>query len=503
MARYKDYDLNQSKFIPIVFSEQITPGTFEHTISFLVDEHLNMAVFDVRYKNDEVGSPAYDPSLLLKVILSAYARGFTSSRDIEKLCNENIVFMALSADSHPHFTTIAKFIAQMSEVIQQLFTEVLMVCDHQGLIGGDMFAIDGCKLPSNASKEHSGTHADLTKKRKKINRAVKRMLTKHREEDASNQDNNHTRRAAEEKNMEELRKASRKIKKHLETTVDRLGINGKIVKSNITDNESAKMLTSHGVLQGYNGVAAADDKHQIIVGAEAFGQGPENNLLKPMIETVAENLGENYIHSAKMTADSGFHCKDSVEYCFDENIDGYLADGNFRKRDPRFIDRDRYQPKNRKAKWFKAEDFDYDPDTHRCRCPAGNDMWTGGKRRIEGNEYVSFTGYLNKCSACPLQKQCMRHPVKACGRQVSIKLAQTVSTSLSNIDRMKEKIDSDEGRHVYSKRLGTIEPVFGNINTTKRLNRFTLRGKSKVNAQWLMYCMVHNIEKIQRYGKRV
>lgn len=69
------------------------------------------------------------------------------------------------------------------------------------------------------------------------------------------------------------------------------------------------------------------------------------------------------------------------------------------------------------------------------------------------------------------------------------------------IDRMKLKIDSDQGRHVYSQRLSTVEPVFGNINTNKKLNRFSLRGKAKVNAQWLMYCMVHNIEKIQRYGQ--
>ncbi|WP_200821350.1 transposase [Oceanicoccus sp. KOV_DT_Chl] len=329
------------------------------------------------------------------------------------------------------------------------------------------------------------------------------MLAKHREEDAVSQSNDHTRRAAEEKNIEALRKASRKIKKHLETTDDRRGINGKIVKSNITDNESAKMLTSHGVLQGYNGVAAADDKHQVIVGAAAFGQGPENNLLQPMIEIVASNLGESYTHSTKVTADSGFHCKDSVEYCFDQNVDAYLADGNFRKRDPRFIDRDRYQPKNRKAKWFKAEDFDYDPVTQRCRCPAGNAMWPSGKRIIEGNEYASFTGYLNKCSGCPLQKQCMRRPATVCGRQVSIKLGRQKNKSVSSIDRMKAKIDSDEGRHIYCKRLGTIEPVFGNINTTKRLSRFSLRGKAKVNAQWLMYCMVHNIEKIQRYGNRV
>jgi hypothetical protein len=152
--------------------------------------------------------------MLLRVILSAYARGFTSSRQIEQLCKENVVFMALSADSQPHFTTFAKFIAQMSDVIQPLFTEVLMVCDQQGLIGGDMFAIDGCKLPSNASKE--------------IDRAVRRILSKHREEDATGQDNDHTRRAAEETSIASLRAASHKIEELCTAVADRGRISGKV-----------------------------------------------------------------------------------------------------------------------------------------------------------------------------------------------------------------------------------------------------------------------------------
>jgi transposase len=244
MAPYKDSSLNQSKLLPVVFSQQITPGTFEYTISLLVDEHLDMTVFDSRYKNDENGRPAYDPAMLLRVILSAYARGFTSSRQIEQLCKENVVFMALSGDSQPHFTTFAQFVTQMSDVIQSLFTEVLMVCDQQGLIGGHMFAIDGCKMPSNASREWSGRLKELTKKHKKIDRAVRRMLQKRREEDSSNQVNDRTRRVAEEKNIASLKEASRKIKKHCATAEERIGISGKAVKGNITDNDSANMLTS-------------------------------------------------------------------------------------------------------------------------------------------------------------------------------------------------------------------------------------------------------------------
>ncbi len=501
MARYKDYNLDQDKLIPVRFSQQIVPGSFEHTISWLVDEHLDMSLFDDRYTNDDGGRPAYDPALLLKIILSAYARGCTSSRQIEKLCRENIVFMALSADTQPHFTTIAKFIAQMSDVIQPMFTEVLMVCDGQGLIGREMFAIDGCKMPSNASKEWSGTHTELTKKQKKLDRAVRRMLAKHREEDASPQENDHTRRAAELKNMEALREASRKVKKFVVASEDRRGLKGNIVKSNITDNDSAKKLTSHGVIQGYNGVAAIDDLNQIILGAEAFGQGPENNLLPPILEKVQENLGHGYVNQTHVTADSGFHCKDTIEYCVDNDIDAYIADGNFRKRDPRFIERDRFKPKSRKAKWFRVEDFHYDAVTETCRCPAGNEMWKTRGLKIDGNDYLSFTGYLKYCRECPLQKQCMRKPIKEQGRQVAIKISKNNKKELNAIDTTKQRIDSDKGRHIYSRRLGAVEPVFGNINTNKRLNRLSLRGKEKVNAQWLMYCMVHNIEKIRHYGQ--
>lgn len=500
MARYVDPNLNQDKFIPVNFSRQITTGSFEHTVCVLVDEFLDMSVFDQRYKNDQCGRPAYDPAILLKIILSAYARGFTSSRQIEQLCRENVVFMALSGDTQPHFTTLASFISQMSDVIQPLFTNVLSVCDSQGLIGRDMFAIDGCKLPSNASKEWSGTHAEFEKKRRKVDRAVRRMLAKHREEDASGQVNDHTRRAAEEKQIETLRKASRKLKKHLVTTEDRRSASNTIVKSNITDPDSAKMKTPHGYQQGFNGVAAVDSKKQIITAAQAFGQGPENDLLVPMIEQAKYNLGLDTLGDYKVTADSGFHSQDSLKHCWQEQVDAYVADDNYRKRDPRFADRDRYKKADRKRRFFVAEEFSYNAQKNECRCPAGKLMWGERKRERNGGIFVTFTGHLKDCRHCPLQKQCMRYPVKTVGRQVCIRIGAARDAKDNVIEQMKRKIDSDAGRHIYSKRLGTVEPVFGNITVNKKMNRFTLRGKDKVNAQWLMYCMVHNIEKIKNCG---
>jgi hypothetical protein len=81
------------------------------------------------------------------------------------------------------------------------------------------------------------------------------------------------------------------------------------------------------------------------------------------------------------------------------------------------------------------------------------------------------------------------------GRQVQF--LRNAKSQLSYTDKMRVKIDSSIGRRQYSKRLGMIEPVFGNITVNKGMNRLTLRGKDKVNAQWQMYCLVHNIEKLR------
>ena len=153
MARYKHYDYDQTKMLPVSYERQILPGTFEHTLNELIDQQIDLTVFESRYRNDATGAPAYDPAILLKIVLFAYSKGITSSREIEKLCRENVLFMALSADTQPHFTTIADFISGSAEQIAQVFRDVLLVCDEAGLIGKQMFAIDGVKLPSNASKE--------------------------------------------------------------------------------------------------------------------------------------------------------------------------------------------------------------------------------------------------------------------------------------------------------------------------------------------------------------
>ena len=288
MAKYKHYDYGQAKMLPVRFEEQILPGTFEYTLNRLIDERFNLEVFDAHYKNDETGAPAYDPAILLKIILYAYARGVTSSREIERLCRENVVFMALSADSRPHFTTIAAFIARLGDPIVSVFRDVLLVCDEMGLVGREMFAVDGVKLPSNAAKEWSGTKADFGKKIEKMERAVEHLVKRHREADERGEQSPAQQSRA--KQIDTLEAALTKVRGFLRCHEDKVGASGRVKKSNITDPESAKMKTSKGVIQGYTGVAVVDGKHQIVVGAEAFGEGQEHGLLVPMLEQHARGV---------------------------------------------------------------------------------------------------------------------------------------------------------------------------------------------------------------------
>ena len=198
--RYKPSNLQQGAFVAINFDEQILPGTFEYALHHLMEHKVDLSAFDDHYQNQERGACAYHPKILLKIVLFAYSKGILGSRRIEAACKQNVQFMALSGEAKPDHATIAAFISRSSSAIHSVFREVLLVCDQSGLIGREMFAIDGVKLPSNASKEWSGYHDELRAKTKKLDRAVKRMLKAHRTEDANEADADLLVRAAQQMN---------------------------------------------------------------------------------------------------------------------------------------------------------------------------------------------------------------------------------------------------------------------------------------------------------------
>jgi transposase len=520
MAKFIPYDYNQSSMVVINFNDQIQTGTFEHAVHHLLDNKLDLSRFECVYKNDDYGRPAYDPALLLKIILFAYSKGITSSREIEWCCRHNIIFMALSCQSIPHFTTIAEFISGHCEAVESLFEQVLLICDEQGLLGNELFAIDGCKMPSNAAKEWSGTHKELAAKRDKIKHLIQHHTMKHQQQDLREGETDEEAKLQSKRHkqaIETLNKAADKIDEFLNNNEARMGKGKRVteVKSNITDNESAKMKTSKGTLQGYNGIASVDKKHQIIIAADAFGEGQEHHTLKPILKGIKQcyrklGLSDDIFKAGIIvTADTGFANEDNMEYLHENNINAYIPDNQFRSRDPRFKDQKKKHPRESRAKkgstkTFTAKEFTFDPDSMTCLCPNAEVLSSRGIiEDFSGNQSARFEGRLTQCRACSLKHQCMKNPKsadhrKGNGRQVSFLVSK--SEAATHTDWMKERVDSDKGKRIYSHRMSVVEPVFGNLEFNKKLTRFSLRGLKKINAQWKLFCLIQNIEKLANYG---
>lgn len=503
MARYKHVDMSP-RLLPVNLEAQLVPGTFAHTLHQLIDE-LELSVFDAYYRNDETGATAHDPAMLLRAVLLGYSQGLVSSRAIERACRENVLFIAITGDAKPHFTTIAAFISRSRDAIATVFAQALTILDNEGLIGREMFAIDGVKLPSNASKHRSGTRAEFLARAKKMERAAQTMLDRHRTNDDSTSPEDPDGKAA--RRIERMKREAAQIRAWLAAhPTDRKGPSGGVRKSNLTDNESAKLATEKGVLQGYSGIAVVDAAHQIIVEAQAHGTGAEQELLLPMLDACAIQMtGET-----RLTADAGYHSEANLAALAERGIEALVADPGMRRRDERLAGQEKHRAKPdplhdkskaaSKRKQFAASDFVVADDQSHAICPAGQRLHRNGRDCAlrGGFRAARFRAPIGACRACHLREQCLRKPESTRSRQVAI---VTARPQLTHSQRMREKIDSAEGRELYARRLGVVEPVFGNLRHNKRLARFTLRGQTKVDGQWKLFALVHNIEKLANYRK--
>ena len=404
MAKYKSYNYSQTVMLPVSLEDQLTPGTLEFAINMLVEERMDMTRFDAKFKNDETGCKAYNPKILLKIILLAYSRGIVHSRKIERECKRNVTFMALSCGQEPDHSTIAAFVSSLKDEIKQLFRDVLLVCEEMQLLGGTEFSLDGCKLPSNASTRWSGTFATLKGKKEKIERRVGYMLAEQVEVDKREcKDKSEATRRA--KHIEKLKKQAAKVEEFLQQNEPKPGKQYKEVRSNVTDNESAMMTTSHGTIQGYNGQALIDGKHQVIVEGGAFGSGQDHYHLEPVVTGAQENMeaigkDDDCFKDAILTADTAYHSGENIKKCEEDGIDAYIPDKNYRKRHPGLeVKKSSIDSRRRR---FSLEDFRYDEAVDEYECPAGKKLKlrTRSQKSRWGTVYWAYQADARDCEVC-------------------------------------------------------------------------------------------------------
>ena len=207
---------------------------------------------------------------------------------------------------------------------------------------------------------------------------------------------------------------------------------------------------------------------------------------------------DDYFTDVILTADTGYHSSESIKKCEEEGIDAYIPDKDFRKRHPGLaVKRSSVASRRRK---FRSEDFRYDEKTDEYECPMGKRLKldTAKVKANWGMVYRRYYADARDCEVCTEREGCISKRGKRGKRRCLMIPFAAAGRNYSH--EMALKIDTDRGREIYPHRMKVVEPVFANIRTQKRLDRFTLRGKVKVNIQWLLYYMVHNIEKIANFG---
>lgn len=502
MARFIQPDYEQSQWLELSFNQLIEPGTFDHAMFHLVEGRYDDTFLADRFANDDNGRPAIHPKTLLKVLLAGYSRGILSSRKLEEACKHHARFIAMTGGARPDHSTIAGFVRKLEGELPAIFADVLTVCHEEGLLDGTRFAVDGLKLPADASREWSGTFQELKRKRDKFIKRAKSLMAEHKKRDRRLSKGKPETAKPEIPAHEKLLAKAARIDAFLAENEPRKGASGKEVKSNVTDPESSKMPTSKGMVQGYNAQAIVDDKHQVITAAGIAPGGQDGNVLGELLEHAAgtaekAGLGRDHYRGKELLADANYHSERNLEACAKAGLDAVVPDPNFRSRDERHEGRDehhiqRVRPSIRR---FGIEHFEHDPESDTWRCPRGQKLvLTQQASRCESGIFRKYRIESDFCSICELRGKCLRPG--ASGRTLSVR----VESGRPHCEAMRAKIDTREGRERYSRRMGIVEPVFGNIRHAKGMDRFYYRGRKMVGAQWLLYCLVHNIGKIARYG---
>jgi hypothetical protein len=242
----------------------------------------------------------------------------------------------------------------------------------------------------------------------------------------------------------------------------------------------------------------------VIIEAQAHGSGSEHELLEPVVAATAPWRNED----TEITADAGYHSEKNLQALADEGIPATIPDNGYRKRDERYAGQETHlskpdplwdkSKKTRETKRFQPQDFEFDGEC--CRCPAGRMLYRNGSNcTINGYQVIKFQGAQQDCVPCQLRERCLRTPEKTRTRQVTFFMGKR-DKSPGVLDAMRERVDSVAGRRAITRRFATVEPVFGNLRHNKRFHRFTLRGRKKVDGQWKLACMMHNIEKLAHHG---
>ncbi len=435
-------DRDQSYLLPPSLKDWLPE---DHLAFFLLDAvtEMDLHSFYMRHREDGWGAPAFEPAMMVTLLLYAYCIGERSSRRIERRCREDIAFRVITANAAPDHSTIARFRQDNEQALAACFTQVLRLCAAAGLVRVGVVALDGTKIEANASLYgNRGLEA--------IDAEVKGMLaeaaaTDRREDELLGADSRgdelpeglrsragRLRRLKECKARLEAEDVQAKYEAELarraaiqEQTGRRLV--GRPPKpkrptknslvANPADPDSRVMKRQYTYLQGYNAQAVVSEDH-IILAASITQEPVDLHQLHPMLQEARVNLTSAQISKriGVALADSGYYSEANLEVAEQEGPELLVAVMN--ERDQRHGE------------------------------ASGKGVFTGRRGRV-----------------------------------------------------MQGKLATERGRGLYAKRAHTVEPVFGHIKDVRRVRRFARRGLGACDVEWKLVCATHNLLKLWRHSR--
>ena len=497
MPRFKAGESrNQMVLFPETINDYIPEGHLAKLVLSIVST-LNIDIIISKFSN--VGQRAFSPRTLLSILFYGYSVGIRSSRKLSKACEERVDFMYLTGRLHPSHKTISEFRRENLSELSELFQEILLIGIKLGLvtIGNIKLSIDGTKIRANASGKLSKDEKGLGKLLSDVEEKVACILKEAEEIDQKENLEFGDKRGDElPEELKQLKNRKNKIKcaiKELQKEKDELkneligkknknGKKGTLSKTeekkienrkiNITDHDARYMKERNGCIRtNYNAQASVDEENQFIVACDVTTECNDKKQLVPMVEQSEKNL-EAPIDICK--ADSGYHSGDNLAIISGNQMEA-LIDDPAKQR----VDNDNFK--------YDKVNFKYNSETDSYICPEGKLL------HLSTSTEEKSTYKCKECMECPVKSECAK---KAKYKQLSRGEHEHL------IEKNRANLISDEGRKDYQKRMHTVEPVFGNIKFNLGFRQFLVRGLTKVNGEFNLMCIAHNIKKIATYCEK-
>jgi transposase len=473
----------------------------------LLDEILrsmDWSAWEQEY-NGERGQPPIPPWVLAGVILYGLMRRIRSSRQLEYACTHNIDFMWLAEGRTIDFTTISKFRRKFQQPLKELFKQINQVAMGMGLIKLVEVAFDGTRVKADASRLHTWTAEKVEAVLKEVEAQIERMLGEADVADAADAAvwgegkprelppelaDAKKRREKFQEILEKLRQADEARRK------DGIDVKKNPAQLPKADTDSKVMPNKEGgYAPNYTPTAAPDGTCGFIVDCDVIGGPNEQNELLPSMERIKDDYGK---YPEKPSADKAFGTGPNLEGMESRGMDFHTPvespvpqEGNPAKReDPRqAVPQSEWPnlPRNDKNRLDKSC-FVYDEASDTYFCPMGREMPYRETKKSDNGKGFRVYG-CKGWEGCPLAKECV-DPKSKRGRTVSRDGYEPAR------ERMYAKMQTEEGRKTYNRRMHVGETPFAVIKGILGVRRFLLRGVEKVRIEWRWVCTAYNLRKL-------